>query len=68
MDEMDETAITEITIHPDGRVFVFGLSREVAEVLEAMCSPSHPLHRSLNQSEFPSQQQLHHEPTSPSAE
>lgn len=30
----DETAITEITIQPDGRVYVFGTSRQVLEVLE----------------------------------
>ena len=29
----DETAITEISILPDGRVCVFGASREVVEVL-----------------------------------
>ena len=34
MDAEDETAITEITIQPDGRIFVFGLSLEVARALE----------------------------------
>jgi hypothetical protein len=29
----DETAITEITIEPDGRVYVFGTSQPVLEVL-----------------------------------
>lgn len=29
----DETLITEITIQPDGRVYVFGTSREILEVL-----------------------------------
>ena len=32
----DETRITEITIQPDGRVYVFGASRQVLEVLEAL--------------------------------
>ncbi len=30
----DETTITEITIQPDGRIYVFGTSRQVLEVLE----------------------------------
>jgi hypothetical protein len=33
---MDETAITEITIRPDGRIYVFGLSREVVEALAGL--------------------------------
>lgn len=33
MSQRDETMITEITIGPDGRVFVFGLSRGVLDVL-----------------------------------
>ena len=33
----DETAITEITIQPDGRIYVFGLSLEVAQVLSGLC-------------------------------
>ena len=32
----DETNQTEITIQPDGRVYVFGTSRDVLEVLEAL--------------------------------
>ena len=32
MELTDETAMTEIMIHTDGRIFVFGLSREVAEI------------------------------------
>ena len=32
----DETSITELTIAPDGRVFVFGTSRPVLEVLLAL--------------------------------
>lgn len=29
----DETTMTEITIQPDGRVYVFGTSRQVLDVL-----------------------------------
>jgi hypothetical protein len=29
----DETLITELSIAPDGRIFVFGLSREVLDLL-----------------------------------
>src|SRR5881394_2734679 len=32
----DETSMTELTIDPDGRVFVFGASRGVLEVLETL--------------------------------
>jgi hypothetical protein len=32
----NENSITELTIAPDGRVFVFGTSRSVLEVLEAL--------------------------------
>jgi hypothetical protein len=41
----DETAITEITIQPDGRIFVFGLSLEVAQVLEGLCPAGHAIGR-----------------------
>ena len=33
----DETAITEITIRPDGRIYVFGMSQEVLHALAALC-------------------------------
>lgn len=33
----DETAITEITIGPDGRIYVFGMSQEVLQVLAGLC-------------------------------
>lgn len=33
---VDETSITEITIHPDGRVYVFGTSRGALELLEQL--------------------------------
>ena len=32
----DETLISQITIQPDGRVYVFGASRDVLEVLESV--------------------------------
>lgn len=32
----DEKSITELTIAPDGRIFVFGTSRPILEVLEAL--------------------------------
>lgn len=37
----DETAITEISIEADGRIFLFGLSCEMLEVL-ASIFPNHP--------------------------
>ncbi len=36
----DETAITEITIGPDGRIYVFGMSQEVLQVLAGLCPES----------------------------
>lgn len=41
----DETAITEITIQPDGRIYVFGLSLEVARALEGLCPAGHAIGR-----------------------
>jgi hypothetical protein len=38
----EETLTTEITILPDGRVYVFGLSLQVLELLEDL-SPRDPL-------------------------
>jgi hypothetical protein len=37
----EETCITEITIQPDGRIYVFGTSRKVLEVLEVL-QPNDP--------------------------
>lgn len=34
MNVEDEKAVSEITIAPDGRIFVFGSSRQVIEVLD----------------------------------
>ena len=45
MNAEDETAITEITIQPDGRIFVFGLSLEVARALSGLCPPGHAIGR-----------------------
>ena len=59
MEPIDETAMTEIMIHPDGRIFVFGLSREVAEILHSLCPEKHPLHESLSDSEAPAKQHRH---------
>ncbi|MCG6158205.1 hypothetical protein [Rubinisphaera margarita] len=40
----DETAISELHITPDGRILVFGTSREVLEVLKSsgLVSPDEP--------------------------
>jgi hypothetical protein len=43
----DETSITELTITPDGRIFVFGLSRQVLEMLEELDFTSPDLQRRL---------------------
>jgi hypothetical protein len=43
MDPDDETSVTEITLAADGRIFVFGLSREVLAVLREFCPLDHPL-------------------------
>jgi hypothetical protein len=39
-----ETAISEITIFPDGRVYVFGMSRQVLEVLQSFPTGDARLH------------------------
>jgi len=36
MEPDDETAVSEITILPDGRVFVLGASRQVLEILTVL--------------------------------
>ena len=33
---IDESLITEVTIAPDGRVYVFGTSRQILDVLESL--------------------------------
>jgi hypothetical protein len=37
MEQADETTITEITIQPDGRIYVFGASRQILAVLSDLC-------------------------------
>jgi hypothetical protein len=51
MDAEDETAITEITIQPDGRIYVFGLSLEVAQALAELCPPGHAIGRMVSKFE-----------------
>ena len=41
----DETDVSEITIQPDGRVFVFGASRQVLELLESLSPTDQKLRR-----------------------
>ena len=43
----NEKNITELTIAPDGRVFVFGTSRRVLEVLESLQPGDARVHRLL---------------------
>jgi hypothetical protein len=42
----EETTITEISIRPDGRIFVFGTSRQVLDVLERL-NPQSPVIRQI---------------------
>jgi hypothetical protein len=44
----DETAITDITIGPDGCVYIFGASMPVLEVLEAAGLGGEKLRRRLD--------------------
>jgi hypothetical protein len=45
----DETLMSEITIQPDGRLYVFGTSREVLEVLDLLCPGDAHVARLLDQ-------------------
>jgi hypothetical protein len=45
----EETTLTEITILPDGRIYVFGLSRPVLEILGELQSQDQRLRRLLEQ-------------------
>jgi hypothetical protein len=47
VDIADESTLSEINILPDGRVFVFGTSRAVLEVLETLSTPNERLQRLL---------------------
>ncbi len=42
--EDDETAISEITIAPDGRIYVFGASYEVLQIIERLASDDSEVH------------------------
>jgi len=48
MQYTDETAITEITIGPDGRVYVFGTSGDLLLALEDLCRRDDPLVGRIN--------------------
>lgn len=45
---VDESRDSEIVIHPDGRVFGFGITRGLVEVLAALPSRSGPGRRALD--------------------
>jgi hypothetical protein len=43
MAETDESDLSEITILPDGRVYAFGITRQVTELLHSLASrPAQP--------------------------
>ncbi len=44
----DETAVSEVTIQPDGRVFVLGASRQLLEILENLRPEDAALKRRLH--------------------
>ena len=44
----DETTITDITIQPDGRLYVFGASRDVTTMLGELCPNDPRLQRMLD--------------------
>ncbi len=45
----DETTMTEITIQPDGRVYIFGTSRQVLDILADLDPLSPKLQLLLNE-------------------
>jgi hypothetical protein len=45
MNAPDETLMTEITILPDGRLYVFGMSRPVLEILRTLDGDDRRLER-----------------------
>lgn len=49
MEPDEETALSEITILPDGRVFVLGASRQVLEILEVLSPEDAALKQRLKQ-------------------
>lgn len=46
----EETPITEITIAPDGRIYVFGASAEVLEVMGSLDSQNAELRKRIDES------------------
>jgi len=44
---IDESAESEITIQPDGRIYAFGITRQIVEVLSAIPSGDEGLRRRL---------------------
>jgi hypothetical protein len=48
-DYADDTTITEITIQPDGRVFIFGTSRHVIDMMADLDPRSARLRRLLEE-------------------
>jgi hypothetical protein len=43
---LDQTTVTDITIRPDGRIFLFGTSRQILEVMEQL-NPQSPVVRQV---------------------
>ena len=54
----DERDITEITIQPDGRIYVFGASRQILDVLAALRSDDPKLQRLIEQAKLTDPVQL----------
>lgn len=48
----DESTLTEITLLPDGRVYVFGLSRQVLEILGELQSQDQRVRCLLEQADL----------------
>lgn len=45
MTDLDESTASEITILPDGRVYAFGITGQIMEILEALQSREAALHQ-----------------------
>jgi hypothetical protein len=43
--DLDESALSEITILPDGRVYAFGITQQVADLLRSLQSREDALRR-----------------------
>jgi hypothetical protein len=48
LDQKSQDLVTEISILPDGRIFVRGLSRPVIEVLSSVCPEDHDFRQRLS--------------------